>query len=364
MRRNSAAPLEANSKELSPIHVEWRLNISPVDTNPAWDDSPAPRNPAMREPQEVDFFLDSGKYRFSEVKSIATGKSGAEKLKRVGKKVSFDGTRMYQSGLRTVGSTRGINTVTIRSGAAQAKQMPNSRVLRYNYFEFAGFWLPNRCADHVSTAVQSAILEQLANGGELVAQSSEVVEGHPCDLLTVAAADRHFKYYLDPKLHFALRRSQVMTSEGTLISEANLSDFRRLTEDSTLFLPWRCKASLYQVSAWPATPTATPLSELSFDVELIERTKIAPERFVLDFARAGTYVSDKTLPGAENTKNGFITYRYPADAADLDNVIREATSRSQRRSRVSLRMILLVGNIVVIVVVIGILLLRRRLTQT
>jgi len=354
--------LNENALQLSPLHVAWVLQIVLNDNNPAWLTVPAPINAGVREPQEVDFFLDAGKFRFSEIKTKggvnADGKP-TQRTQRVGKNVAFDGDRVYQSGVRTVGSKDGIQSVSIRSAATMAAKMPDSPMLLYNYLEFAGFWLPNRCAQLTTPAVRSAVLQALSDG-RLLDKDEQLSGGENLQVLTIAVKNLIYKYYLDPRLNFAVRRSETRTAKGDLIHLVELSDFRKLSNTSDLFLPWKCDVVIYQLDSWPPIPASKPLGELKFVVKEMERGKATATQFVLDYAHAGTFVSDATIPGAEQTKSGFITYEYPADAAELDQVIQEAITGVSHPSPRKVSWFFLSLNIIVIIIILAIIVWRRR----
>ena len=84
----------------------------------------------------------------------------------------------------------------------------------------------------------------------------------------------------------------------------------------------------------PGLLTAQKFLVESYKVTELNDDPVPPERFALRYDEPGTFIADGTLPGAENQPNGRVSYRQPAAAEDLDEVIRAATESGYRpRSR-------------------------------
>jgi hypothetical protein len=60
----------------------------------------------------------------------------------------------------------------------------------------------------------------------------------------------------------------------------------------------------------------------------LERARVPPEKFTLNYDKPGTAIADARLPGAEKAEGGRIDYRVPADPKDLDEAVRAAQERS------------------------------------
>ena len=170
----------------------------------------------------------------------------------------------------------------------------------------------------------------------------------------IEATPRELKYvyYLDPELAYAVRRFQELSKGGQLRVQSDCTEHQELPGHE-IWLARNCLTNYYvSESPIPGTVFDSPVQTLVREVSEFGTKPISDEQFTLRsrYTTAGTFITDNRLP--ENKKNkGSVTYRLPANSADLDRVIEEArglsaTIAGKQNARSVFKIVLLTANIV------------------
>lgn len=250
-------------------------------------------------------------------------------------------------------------------------KLRGARLVRPEYFHEAGFFLPSKPEEQGRRQASLVLTRLDAEGDRLVAVEQAEIDGTSCLLVATEAKDRRYRFYLDPKLNFAVRRREELSSDGRLLVQSDGSDFKRDGSSET----WLPRHHLVTYYRWPVNGQAIdskPLVHITFDVKELNHDPIPLETFQIKYRKAGTYIADATLPEAKALPSGKVSYRIPANPAQLDAAIK-AGMRGENPDRVFRQIIvnrgnravplLLVGNALVVLILVVWLYRRARLNR-
>jgi RNA polymerase sigma factor (sigma-70 family) len=136
-------------------------------------------------------------------------------------------------------------------------------------------------------------------------------------------AMRRYVYYLDPELHYAVRRCEQRYGPDTLLSRTDCSQFEQIP-GRRLWLPRRVESQLHEYPTAPGIVFKDAFLTQILAVSAFDGSRVPDETFKLDYTAAGTIVRDGTDPATAKTKDGFINYTVPARPEDLAGVIERA----------------------------------------
>jgi hypothetical protein len=135
-------------------------------------------------------------------------------------------------------------------------------------------------------------------------------------------ATRRYVFYLDPDLHYAVRRFDQSYGADTLLARSTDSQFERVP-GRNLWLPRRVETHLHEYYSVPETVFKDAFLTQILDVSAIDGSRVPDETFKLDDTAPGTMVRDGTDPKAKS-KDGYLSYTVPARLEDLPSVIERA----------------------------------------
>jgi hypothetical protein len=334
--------LESNAKALNPITITWKLKRS--------SDLPARRAESLIgatgiffQPREGRLMWDNGK--FYSYLGIELGPPPSDKMVV---EITFDGGDRY------------CVTKSGGKGPPVALKDPLSELVANDqdisfvdkaFLLQVGFRIPDQVKEYeAKQPAKSLPLYLVEHGARVVEVGSEEVDGVKCMALALRADKREIRFALDPAKGYAVRRYTEWTRPGALASRAVCSDFTQLP-NSALWIPRKVEVEWH---IWPPAlvqPVKEAVFREAFQILELNNEPIPTDRFVLNFDKPGTYVGDSSIKGPEGS-DFRIGYRVPANPADLDEVIKAATTpRYQPKLRFKTAFFL--GNALVILVVVG-----------
>jgi len=197
-----------------------------------------------------------------------------------------------------------------------------------DYFGMVGIAVP-RAMKELPAGPQSEVLALLVGDALLLGTRKESLAGAAEHFVVeLQSGQKKHRFWLDPSLGHAVRRHEVWSASGALAVAIDNSDFVKLTSPD-LWLPRHCRAEWH---TWPVSVdqefTRQPSVVVDVQATRLERARVPPEKFTLNYDKPGTAVADARLPGADKSEGGRIDYRVPADPKDLDEAIRAAQERS------------------------------------
>ncbi len=123
---------------------------------------------------------------------------------------------------------------------------------------------------------------------------------------------RRYIYYLDPSLHYAVRRLEMRSKPDTLLNRTDCSQFEQIA-GRQLWLPRKVESELHELPTLPGfvlkkEEAATQILEVS----AFDGSRAPDETFTLNYTQAGTIIHDGTDAGSTKSARGFIRYTAPA----------------------------------------------------
>lgn len=138
-----------------------------------------------------------------------------------------------------------------------------------------------------------------------------------------------YTYYLDPDLHYAVRRFEQRYDPDTLLARVDSSDFQKIS-GRQVWLPRHIETDLSRMDAAPGTlPKESLQTRLLQEISSFDGNRVPDETFTLNYTMPGTFVSDGTDPAVANAKNGFVNYTIPQRLEDLPAVIERARKQAE-----------------------------------
>ena len=207
---------------------------------------------------------------------------------------------------------------------------------------------------------ESAILSYLHKGGTLISVENVVLDGKPCVRVELEVANpvgrpasngavtsnstvtfnstaapnrsakagdenqtaaatppeaRRYIYYLDPSLHYAVRRLETRSKPDTLLNRTDCSQFEQIA-GRQLWLPRKVESELHELPMLPgAVLKKEEAATQTLEVSAFDGSRVPDETFVLNYTQPGTIVHDGTDAGSTKFARGFIRYTAPARRA-------------------------------------------------
>jgi hypothetical protein len=320
-----AGALRDNAETLGPITVVWTAQRE-------CKGSPTALLKSLGLPEgDLSFFevrrtryvYDDGKtytYRtlpFVPHDPAAPQATGGSAVQYATSEASFDGEKLFA----TSGKSEDAEAVlSVNTPASLAKKAPTRLVTVPGYFREAGFALPSTAADYERAPHARSWVFVLCEAGKERVESAKL-DGVACLKVSVADSSRRFEFYLDPTMHYAVRRRDEKLSDGKLALRSTGADFSQVPE-TNLWLPRTCQIEYYTHDTKGDAVAAKPIYEERISVEDVSHAAVDGRLFSLDqkLEQAGTVVLNRTL-----TEDGSaIRYVIPADRRDLDRVIAAA----------------------------------------
>jgi hypothetical protein len=356
--------LRQNSERLSPISVSWSQQFT----------SRFPHQETMTRlehhmPAELFFFKASHRVVWQDGKIYTSERTPTEEdgvLTDFVQERSLDGKVCY-AGYRYKNGPILFKDPLDR----MIQDQPCTAFYDVAYFEAAGFRMPREISEWAEPRAMCEVLYLLGRDGDLRSVGSAVVGGRDLMRIELLAdnpvkrdaehqdpqelkeyldfspdppevkrkvverveeqrrlpAKQRFVYYLDPGLHYALRRWEHWYEPDTLLLRCDASQFEELP-GRQLWLPRRCEIQYYSFS----TTIPGTFFEEAFLSKLLQVTRVGLDRvpedqFVLEYSAPGCRIRDGTLPEAEQTSDGYVRYVVPARLENLDQAIEEARMR-------------------------------------
>jgi hypothetical protein len=192
-----------------------------------------------------------------------------------------------------------------------------------DYLRMTGIAVP--CAmTELPEGPRSEVLHLLEGDGRVTGVQTERLDGSTEHLVVdLLSGNKKHRFWLDPSRGYVVRRHEVWNASGALAVVIDNSDFVKLT-DPELWLPKHCRAEWHTWRLWPEEFTRATAAVVDVHATRLERARVPPEKFALNYAKPGSYISDGRVPGAEKAENGRVLYRAPADPGDIEEAIRAA----------------------------------------
>jgi hypothetical protein len=333
--------LEANAAATSRLHVEWTRSRTSQLSVEEFVRKVGQTDRALFEPNEVIYVRSGDKFYHHDQYYTQVG----EDLKLQRGHTAFDGSKL-RMGSDSLGRS---NAFRVDSPEHFRQSRPLESYVFYTaYFDAVGIHLGNRVSDLFSPP-QSVPLMLLKKGAQLQEMTHEVFEGHDCLVLVERAENGLHRFWLAPKMGYAVVRIQELDSKEQLLEETVNSSFEELA-DPTLWLP---KESLVTHYTWYTAPNAVfkeALLTTRFSVNNLTRADVDQFQFIIDTTKGGSQVGDSTIAGVKD-KDGYVQFGIPASERDLNQ------HAGQARLRFSW---LIAANAAVFVILAAVWIYRRR----
>lgn len=140
-------------------------------------------------------------------------------------------------------------------------------------------------------------------------------------------ATRRYAFYLDPQLHYAVRRLDQSYGADTLLSRSDCTQFEQIP-GRELWLPKKVETQLHEFYTLPGTFFKDSFLSFTTTVSSMSGDRISDDAFKLDYETVpGTVVRDGTVR-AKSSKSGdsYVMYTVPARTEDLQQVITRASN--------------------------------------
>jgi hypothetical protein len=140
-------------------------------------------------------------------------------------------------------------------------------------------------------------------------------------------ATRRYTFYLDPQLHYAVRRLDQNYGADTLLSRSDCTQFEQIP-GRALWLPKKMETQLHEFDSVPGTVFKDSFLSFITTVSSMSGDRISDDAFKLDYETVpGTIVRDGTVR-AKSAKAGdtYVTYTVPTRTQDLPQVIERASN--------------------------------------
>jgi hypothetical protein len=276
--------LQANAAALAPtITISWNMDRS--STLPPRDYAKAahiPRNDAvsiLNEQQRVKITWQADDH-YRQAFDVIPKKPKAAGPPRFHLIYTYDGQTLF---IHTANpdEPRSIERTTAED---YGPEKDTDRPIEIPYFDAIALPLPVRYIDlKKRNPPTSLILDELASDSRLIAIDPA---DHDLVRLRVTSNDPpEQRFYLDPKLHYALRRSETLDDHGHLASTTDCTDFQQVPHRD-LWLPHTCAISEY------ADASKNPIITSTYHVTDVSVDLIPPSDFLLNDSTPGTWFFD------------------------------------------------------------------------
>ena len=140
-------------------------------------------------------------------------------------------------------------------------------------------------------------------------------------------ATRRYAFYLDPQLHYAVRRLDQSYGADTLLSRSDCTQFEQIP-GRDLWLPKKVETQLHEFYSLPGTFLKDSFLSFTTTASSMSGDRISDDVFKLDYETVpGTIVRDGTVQ-AKSSKagDGYVMYTVPSRHEDLPDVVARAAS--------------------------------------
>jgi hypothetical protein len=172
-----------------------------------------------------------------------------------------------------------------------------------------------------------------------------------------------YVFDLDPQAGYALRRWQDLTKEGRLRMQADCSEHQQLPGHQ-IWLPRKCQIDYFTFDEdYSGEIFDKPFLTNVLKVSGFDTKPVSDGLFTLDYNVPGANITDNTLAESKLGK-GPVQYTVPVDLKNLDRAVEQARTfekvQSEKRETPSLRIPLIVFNVLVIAMLLFYLIKRVR----
>jgi RNA polymerase sigma factor (sigma-70 family) len=148
-------------------------------------------------------------------------------------------------------------------------------------------------------------------------------------------ATRRYSFYLDPQLHYAVRRLDQGYGADQLLVRSDCGDFQQLS-GRNVWLPQKIESQMHEWYSVPDTVFKDSFLTQTLSVSAMSGDRLSDDAFKLAYETTpGTMVRDGTVR-AKSSKSGglspnragdaYVTYTVPARSADIKEVITRASA--------------------------------------
>ena len=311
--------ITANVEAIDNVSITWERQYSSLVPSNSLPEH-MEKDPSFFEVDKAKFHLANGKLRHEYDRPVlGTDRGGRKIIKRKQGIVTFDGENMFR------GNKPGtLRLVTISSLEHLKKFGPDHFAFRTEYFDAAGFSLPNKLGT-IHLPIQSIVLKLLDDGAMVsdVKTMNKEVESYV--VLSLTKDDQEWVFHLDPKKQYAVQTLVHLDKSGQPMRKVENQDFEKVS-NPTLWLPRTSKIQFY---SWPMDSKQQQFEKAFLtsilNVSSITREHLSDDNFVIDYRhQPGLAVADSRLKGALDAEGGFVTFRVPADPRDLEKAAQAA----------------------------------------
>ena len=292
-------------------------------------------------PETVLFKWQGGKFYRYVVRNMPQLDSNGNVVKnkpllRFGQETSYDSKKYYNGNPAPAGiSIEADAVIRIDSIAQMAKENSSAEICNAEYLYLAGFRLPATPGQLMAKSPRSILLELLDADATIVSTTTEKVDESNMTVIVVKKDGQQHRFALDQTRGYALRQRTVSYESPKMSATINCQDFIQL-RNSDLWLPKRVNVAQFYYEVVQNKPLFTE----TMTATEINNDLIPESHFVLTYSKPGTHISDATVPGAELSKTGRISYIVPANPEELEAAIHAAINNvSPKPSLISKRVI-------------------------
>jgi hypothetical protein len=324
------------------VRPEYVKRLVPAETEPDYG--------AISGGREIKAKLDAEKNRAGKSQlreKTASDRMRPEMLRQVPEmEVIFDGKTLRQKHPRSM--------------AAEIRNKPNllsdEGWFPQDYLKNVGLVLPD-VAKPANDRRKERLPDAFALGAFQVLRSRQAIDGTPC---VIVECPRREKVWLDPEKGFVVRQREFYDPETGLLRERRHNGAFVEVEPG-VWLPRNAYCERCGPPGAPAAYRGRPLVRFQYKVTKVSVNNVPDSLFTRLEIKPGSRVFDRTvLPGKGGKPPPIISYRMPADASQLDQVIQQAIeAENERSSKLRWRQLVLWGTAAVCVLIAASLIWRR-----
>jgi hypothetical protein len=344
--------LEDNARAVSPVTAVWEARrVGDLPNDRLADKLKVDSN--FFEPTSVRYVYQEGMYY---VKTTSRRKWSGQKATLNCLEESCNLVNLYNGTGLDETLAGGANPVLgIYPVEALVRTDPKANYYLADYFEYVGFEIP-RNPEGFGKPITPWMLVQIARGARSIEAGDGDLDGTPYTVVQFEKPDgRRHRVYFDPRLHYAMCRREVRSKDGALELVVINSDFTKF-EGTDLRLPRRCRVEHY---THRGQASDQPLYYTDYRVKELNKKRVRPEQFVLNYNVPGSIIGDASLPKSKGRASGLVVYRTPARLEDLDRTIREASGEGRLSRTTKLMYVIGAGAAPLLVLGIWLALARR-----
>ena len=148
-------------------------------------------------------------------------------------------------------------------------------------------------------------------------------------------ATRRYSYYLDPQLHYAVRRLDQSYGSDQLLVRSDCSDFQQIS-GRNVWLPKKIESQMHEYFSAPDTVFKENFLSQTLLVSAMSGDRVSDDAFKLEYETTpGTMVRDGTVRAKSSKAGGlslngagdpYVTYTVPTRSEDIKEVITRASA--------------------------------------